>query len=616
MRIFVILFTFIFSTCAAFAQQDSLLHKEDSVVDTRLDHQLNRIRQLSAERLADSLKREDLQRQAAQLSSADNIRKSALLKELISLKQRDSLQRIRQQHQVDSLKHFVKGFPVKLFHQTLFQVFTRQGSFTASDRAQAVQNRIDKIADDYTFQPDSLILIAAEQTTDIQYKDRLLISVSEQDALWQNLTREKLAIQYRDAIRNAIKKYQQETRWQTLLAEGLKALLIIALVIVLIYGVNRLFKWLLAKLRLNTRGLIKGIHIKSYELLNTEQQFQIVDNILKLIRWTVNLLIISLALFTIFSIFPFTKDISVALLGYIALPLKRIGLAVWSYIPDLITILVIVVIFRYVLRFFNYIKVEIAKGRLTIPGFYPDWANPTYQILRVLIFAFMLIVIFPYLPGSDTPIFKGVSVFVGVLFTFGSAGALNNLVAGLVLTYMRAFKLGDRVKINEVTGDIVEKTLLVTRIRTIQNEIISIPNSMVMGSYTVNYSSEASTNGLIINTTVTIGYDVPWRQVHQLLIEAALATPIIEPEPTPYVLQTSLDDYYVSYRINAFVKQPNKQAVIYSALHQNIQDKFNEAGIEIMSPHYRAVRDGSIPAMPSEYPPENEMTSPAQPKQS
>jgi len=212
--------------------------------------------------------------------------------------------------------------------------------------------------------------------------------------------------------------------------------------------------------------------------------------------------------------------------------------------------------------------------------------------------AFMLIVIFPYMPGSDSPVFKGVSVFLGVLFTFGSAGALGNIVAGLVLTYMRAFKMGDRVKIGEVTGDVIGKSLLVTRIRTIQNEIISIPNSTVMGTHTINYSSDAPVNGLIVHTTVTIGYDVPWRQVHDLLINAALATPMIEKEPAPYVLQTSLDDNYVSYRLNAFTKEPNRQAVIYSHLHANIQDIFNEAGVEIMSPHYSSLRDGNATTIP------------------
>jgi small-conductance mechanosensitive channel len=268
---------------------------------------------------------------------------------------------------------------------------------------------------------------------------------------------------------------------------------------------------------------------------------------------------------------------------------------------------VLLVIFRYILRFISYIKNEIENGELTVPGFYADWANPTYQIVRVLVLAFLLIVIFPYLPGSDSAVFKGVSVFVGVLFTFGSAGALGNIVSGVVMTYTRAFKLGDRVKIGEVTGDIIEKTLLVTRIRTIQNEIVSIPNSTVISNHTINYSSDARVNGLILHTSVTIGYDAPWRQVHQLLIDAALQTPMIEKEPVPYVYQTGLDDYYVSYRINAFTKEPNKQAAIYSLLHANIQDQFNQAGVEIMSPHYKAVRDGNAAAIPPDYLPKDYM---------
>ncbi len=207
----------------------------------------------------------------------------------------------------------------------------------------------------------------------------------------------------------------------------------------------------------------------------------------------------------------------------------------------------------------------------------------------------MIIVIFPYLPGNESPVFRGVSVFLGFLFTFGSAGSLSNIIAGLVLTYMRLFKIGD------VVGDVVEKSLLVTRVRTIKNEIISIPNSTVMSSHTINYSSEAVGKGLILHTTVTIGYDVPWKKMHKALIAAAGKTDMLLREPEPYVLQTSLDDFYVSYQINAYTKEPNKQASIYSQLHQNIQDCCNEAGIEIMSPHYRAMRDGNMTTVPVDY---------------
>ncbi|MEO5892466.1 MAG: mechanosensitive ion channel family protein [Ferruginibacter sp.] len=406
-------------------------------------------------------------------------------------------------------------------------------------------------------------------------------------------------------IGTAVIAHHHETKWQTILTEAVLALLVLAVVISLIYGVGRLFRWMQQKIVSHKGWYAKGIHIKSYELLNAQNELNFFKSALTVLMWIVILLVVYLALPILFGIFPFTKDVSDTLLDYFLNPLKRIGNAVWDYIPDLMTIIVLVIVFRYVLRFFRFLKIEIEKGKLTLPGFYADWANPTYQIVRVLVLAFMLIVIFPYLPGSDTGVFKGVSVFMGVLFTFGSAGALGNVVAGLVMTYMRAFKIGDRVKIGDVTGDVIEKTLLVTRVRTIKNEIISIPNSEVMNNPTINFSSDAPVNGLILHTTVTIGYDVPWREVHHLLMEAASMTAMVETEPKPFVLQTSLDDYYVSYQVNAFTKEPNKQAAIYSALHANIQDNFNKAGIEIMSPHYKALRDGNTTTIPADYLPKD-----------
>jgi small-conductance mechanosensitive channel len=584
----------------SYAQTDSIQWKKDSLNNARLNRQLISTQQLETTH-TDSLKRADLQLQVSRLTSADREKREILLKELDDLKERDSLRVARQKQQVDSLRRFVKGYPVAPFNDTLFYIYTRQGSFSAKERAEAIDNRIIKLNDDYLFKPDSLKLSPSEQTVDIVYKDNLLISFSQRDALWENTSQRALAEKIKTIIGNAVMKHRQQTSWLTLAKESALALLVIVLLIVIIYGINKLFKWIKAKTAHQTSWFNKGIRINSYELLNPEMQLKVFNFVAGIVRWIIILLLIYLALLTLFGIFPFTKDISTILLSYITTPLKSIGLSVWNYIPNLITILVLIVVFRYVLRFFNYIKEEIQGGKLTIPGFYPDWANPTYQIIRVLVLAFMLIVIFPYLPGSDSQVFKGVSVFVGVLFTFGSAGALGNIVSGLVLTYMRAFKLGDRVKIGEVTGDIIGKTLLVTRIRTIQNEIISIPNSTVMSNHTVNYSSDAAVNGLIVHTSVTIGYDSPWRQVHELLIAAALDTPMIESEPKPYVYQTSLDDYYVSYRINAFTKEPNKQAAIYSHLHENIQDQFNKAGVEIMSPHYKSLRDGNATTIPPEY---------------
>jgi small-conductance mechanosensitive channel len=221
--------------------------------------------------------------------------------------------------------------------------------------------------------------------------------------------------------------------------------------------------------------------------------------------------------------------------------------------------------------------------------------------VRFLILAFTAVVVFPYLPGSHSPAFQGISIFLGLLFSLGSTSAIANVVAGSVLTYTRAFQLGDRVQIGETIGDVVEKSLLVTRIRTIKNVDISIPNAMVLGSHIINFSSAAEGAGLILHTSVTIGYDAPWRTVHKLLVDAALGCDHILKTPEPFVLQTSLNDFYVSYEINAYTDKPEAMASTYSAMHQNIQDKFYEAGVEIMSPHYSSLRDGNKAAIPQSY---------------
>ncbi|MDH5275865.1 MAG: mechanosensitive ion channel family protein, partial [Gammaproteobacteria bacterium] len=224
--------------------------------------------------------------------------------------------------------------------------------------------------------------------------------------------------------------------------------------------------------------------------------------------------------------------------------------------------------------------------------------------------ALTAVVIFPYLPGSGSPAFQGVSIFLGVLFSLGSTSAIANVVAGLVLTYMRPFRNGDRVKIADTVGDVLERDLLVVRVRTIKNVDVTIPNSMVLSNHIINFSACARDPGLILHSSVTIGYDAPWRQVHDLLTAAASRTPGIEKEPAPFVLQTALDDFYVRYELNATTSTPNRMAEIYSELHANIQDAFNEAGVEIMSPHYVAARDGSQSTIPADHLPASYIAPP------
>lgn len=591
----------LFST-AAIAQQDSINKKADSINNSLIQSFNKKLTLIEAQRLSDSVKKVELENQLKSLKTTDNLKKEELQKQLQELSEKDSIRLSEKKAQIDSLRKTVKGYPViGFFKDTLFVIYNKLGSFSAKERAEAINIRINKLSEKLNFKDNSITIVETETSTDLVSDENTIMSITENDALWKNTTKSELAKKYRIVISNAIIKYKKETSFATLAKEIGLALLVLVVMFLLISYIKKLFRWTALKIRQQENKRIRGIKIRNFTLFDSRQQVNALLNVNTIIKWVTIVLAVYIALPILFGIFPWTKDFAGTLFGYILTPLKKIGWGLWDYLPKLITILVIIFVFRYVLKGIHFLKNEIEKENLVITGFYSDWANPTYQIVRIIILAFMIVVVFPYLPGSDSPIFQGVSVFLGFLFTFGSAGSLSNIVAGLILTYMRLFKIGDRVKIGDVTGDVIEKSLLVTRIRTIKNEIISIPNSTVMGSHTINYSSDAPEKGLIIHSTVTIGYDVPWKKMHKALIEAATRTELVLKEPKPFVLQTSLDDFYVSYEINAYIKEPNKQAVIYSDLHQNIQDACNEKGIEIMSPHYRAARDGSHTTIPEKY---------------
>lgn len=365
---YVLLLACLLSTFQVLAQTDTLRRLKDSLLNLELDKQQARIKALTAERTADSLKRLELQQQ---LRTADRSQKNALLQELSTLKAKDSLRHARQKNQVDSLRAFVKGFPVVPFRDTLTHIFTRQGSFTAQERAAAINDRIRQLANIPNFKTDSLKLQSSEQTTDIVYQDRLLLSVSEEDALWQNTTRIKLADTLKKRIAKTIAIHIEDTRWQTVLRESLLALAVVVLVSLLIYSINRLFRWLLSRTHNETAWYSKGIRIKTYQLVDPAQSRYVLQSLIRLGRWLLIVIVIYLALPVLFGIFPFTRDLSETLLGYVVSPLKKIGRAVWDYIPNLVTILVLVVIFRYVLKFFRYLKKRSNLVNLPFPAFIP-----------------------------------------------------------------------------------------------------------------------------------------------------------------------------------------------------------------------------------------------------
>ena len=512
----------------------------------------------------------------------------------------DSVKHLQQKQRIDSLRKVTPGVPVVVEGDTLFYLYAKRGGHTPQQRAEMDAAAILELGKRFNLRPDSLYMESSDIVTDLMYDNKVIASFIDQDGLWENCTRDRLAAHNRKVIVDKLKEMKDEHGlWQL----G-KRILYFVLVLVGQYFLFRLTIWLFKKLKVRIQRLkdtkLKPFSIQDYELLDTQKQVNLLIFLSNLLRYIIMFLQLLLTVPLLFSIFPQTKSLAYQLFSYIWIPVKSIFTSVVEYIPNLFTIFVIWYAVKYLVRFVHYLANEVKSERLKIRGFYSDWAEPTFHIIRFLLYAFMIAMIYPYLPGSKSGVFQGISVFVGLIVSLGSSTVIGNIFAGLVITYMRPFKLGDRIQLNETTGNVIEKTPLVTRIRTPKNEVVTIPNSFIMSSHTVNYSTSAREYGLIIHSEVSIGYDIPWRQTHQLLIEAALNTPGVIDDPRPFVLETSLSDWYPVYQVNAYIKEADRLADIYSDLHQNIQDKFNEAGIEIMSPHYVATRDGSQSTIPKD----------------
>ncbi len=488
--------------------------------------------------------------------------------------------------------------PVTLGDKTILIVQERLLSLSAQERAQRASARILKVAQNPLAPLNKIETIDGETSTDILYDDFVLMSITDKDAKLAHTDRQTLAGKNADLIREAILTYRKDYNVKKILIGALLALLCTGILIFLIKLINRGYDSFSPRFDAWRKKLIPHLRIQRIELLPADRLDDLFSGILRAFYFAAIIVLFYFYIPLVLSFFPWTRGLSETLLGYILSPLKSILDSALGYIPSLFFVGVVFACVHYVLKLINVIFVELERERISFPGFYPEWAKPTFQIIRSLGWIFSLVIVFPYLPGSNSPAFKGISVFVGVLFSLGSSSAIGNMVAGIILTYMRPFKVGDRVKIADTMGDVIEKSLLITRIRTIKNMDITIPNALVLSSHIANFNSHSEDEGLILHTSVTIGYDAPWVKVHELLIAAGKETENVLKNPPPFVLQTLLGDFNVSYELNVYTDKPNIMAKTYSDLHQNIQNKFNEAGVEIMSPNYTSIRDGNHVTIP------------------
>ena len=495
--------------------------------------------------------------------------------------------------------------PVRFRGRSLFVVGAPIGEMSPPERAAAIEQRLLSVAAGPADALGKLRVTERDGISEIYVDNTLIRAVTDQDTLRTGRTRRQLAADQVEVIRTALTVEFHDRSTASLLRAALHAVIATLLFVALLAGLRQLHHWTRDRIARAARAWHWKSGLARLHLASPESVAAAGRSTSTTLAGLLGVALLYFYLQYVLSLFPWTRGIAATMVKTARTAIVDVASGVVGYLPSLINIVVIVVVARLALRGLRAFFQRVEAERLTFQGFYPEWAQPTYSLVRFFVIAVSAVMIFPYLPGSGSAGFRGVSVFVGLLISLGAASAIANVIAGTVITYMRPFRVGDRVKIADAIGDVTSKDLFVVRVRTTKNVDITIPNSLVLANHIINFSSSAQSRGLILHTTVTIGYDAPWQKVHELLIAAAARTDGVLADPAPFVLQTSLDDFYVSYELNAYTNRPGEMPALYSRLHGEIQNVFNAAGVEIMSPHFAAVRDGGRMAVPDEHLPQD-----------
>ena len=477
--------------------------------------------------------------------------------------------------------------PVVVDGEVLFRV-RGVSAFTAEQRARAIAARIREAAADARVPSSDLRVVRGERSADIVMGSDPVMSVFDADGAVEGLHREDLARAFVARIRGAVDAYRRDRAPRSLLVGAAAALAATAVLVVLVWLLRALGRRVQVALDRRFRSRVESLEEHSFQIVQTERVLATAHAAQRGLRALLVLALGYLYLSFVLSRFPWTRPTAGRLLGYVFTPFAVMGNALLTYLPNLIFLAVLVWVTRYVLKILSLVATGVERRTISLHGFEPEWAGPTYRIVRLAAIGFAAVVAYPYIPGSESAAFKGVSIFFGLVFSLGASSVVGNMMAGYSLIYRRTFKVGDRVKINDVVGDVAEMRLQVTHVRTVKNEDVIVPNSVILTSQVVNYSSYAAGPGLILHTTVGIGYEVPWRQVEAMLLMAAGRTPGLRAEPPPFVHQKSLGDFAVNYVLNAYCGDAHAMDALYTALHRNIQDVFNEYGVQIMTPAYES----------------------------
>ena len=492
--------------------------------------------------------------------------------------------------EIEKLRNKMRGRPIVFEKDTLYYLYTSYGPYDIDTRVKYVEEKLKELYNDPYFVADSIKIKPAGDYLSVMYNDKTITGISMVDALWENSSQTELAQRYANIIKNTIVKYKEQNSLKSVLIRLAELLLVLFIAFILVWAINRLFDFL-KKITLNSEHrFLTSIRIRNYDFIKKPGIIKALVKLLAILRIVFLLFLLITIIPLIFDIFPSTQYLSKIIVQWISEPIKNVGIAIIGYLPHLFYIVIIAVITRYVLKILRFFALEIERGILKIKGFHPEWAHTTYVLARMMLWVLALVIMFPHLPGSDSDAFKGISVFLGVLISLGSSSAISNAIAGIVISYMRPFQVGDWIKSGEIIGAVIEKNALVTRLKTINNEDITIPNSAILSGATMNFTSIGKEIGLALNVQVKVRYDYSDNLVEELLIEAALKTNGISPKPHPYIFQISLSELNAVYELNAYTFHPENMYFIKSDLTKNIQSTFRQANIEIFSTQYVEIR--------------------------
>lgn len=461
-------------------------------------------------------------------------------------------------------------------------------SFPAARRAAEIERNILAAARHANIPADAVTIKVEGDRTLLLAGDRLLMDMLDADAAIEDLSRQQLAEIREERIEEVIAEYRLDRSPKVLLRHSAYALATVTSAVGLIALFWSGFRRLAELLDRRLQQQIKQLEEKSARLIRARNLTGLLRLLTKLAFLGLVALTLYLSINFVLGLFPWTRGAAGWLFGLILNPLEEIGMGIVATLPDLFWLVILYLLFRYLLGMIRTFFQGIENGSVKLRSFDRELAWPTYRIVRVVVIVFAVVMAYPHIPGSDSQAFKGISVLLGLIVSLGSSSIIGNIIAGYSLIYRRPFKIGDRIKVNAVVGEVTDIRVLTTRLRSLKNEEVVLPNSTVLNSEVINYSTLMRDQGLILHTTVGIGYETPWRQVEAMLKEAASRTSGLQVKPKPFVLQKELSDYAVTYEINAYCADANNMAQIYSALHRNILDIFNEYGVAIMTPSYIA----------------------------